>query len=291
MATTSPEPLRVAVCGIFGRVGTTVANAVAREDDLTLAGGVDIIAADDGFPTATGQTVATDTDMPAMLARAEPDVIVDFTRADAARVNVRSALEHGVNAVVGTTGMEISEIEELGEVAAANDVGLVVAPNFALSAVLMMHVSKLIGKHMDYCDIVEYHHERKIDAPSGTALQSALDIREARGSDFISVPTEKETLVGTRGGVHGGINVHAVRLPGDGGPSADSIWRFGADPYHPPGLHQHRVICARRAHGGARGTWAQGPHPRAGRATRSDVEVSLITILGSTGCTPVLLLH
>lgn len=214
MAATPAKPLQVAVCGIFGRVGTTAANAVAREDDLTLVGGVDVIASDDGFTAASGQTIVTDTAMPEMLARAQTDVIVDFTRADAARVNVRTALERGVHAVVGTTGMEISEVEELGEVAAANNLGLVVAPNFALSAVLMMHVSKLIGKHMDYCDIVEYHHERKIDAPSGTALQSAIDIREARGSDFISVPTEKETLVGTRGGVHGGINVHAARLPG-----------------------------------------------------------------------------
>ncbi len=214
MAATQAEHLRVAVCGIFGRVGATVANAVAREDDLTLVGGVDVITSDDGYTTANGQTVATATDLPAVLASADPNVIIDFTRADAARVNIRTALEHGVHAVVGTTGMDISEIEELGELAAANDLGLVVAPNFALSAVLMMHVSKLIGKHMDYCDIVEYHHENKIDAPSGTALQSAIDIREARGSDFISVPTEKETLVGTRGGVHGGINVHAARLPG-----------------------------------------------------------------------------
>lgn len=208
------DPIRVAVCGIFGRVGTTVAHAVAREDDLALVGGVDVIASDDGFSAANGQTIATDTDLPTLLARTKVDAIIDFTRADAARVNIRTALEHGVHAVVGTTGMEIAEVQELGELAATNNVGLVVAPNFALSAVLMMHVSKLIGKHMDSCDIVEYHHERKIDAPSGTALQSAIDIREARGSDFISVPTEKETLAGTRGGVHGGINVHAVRLPG-----------------------------------------------------------------------------
>ena len=214
MAATRAEPLRVAVCGIFGRVGTTVANAVAREDDLTLVGGVDIIASSDGFAAATGQTVVTETDLPTLLADTQPEVLIDFTRADAARVNVRTALENGVHAVVGTTGMELAEIEALGAVAARHDVGLVVAPNFALSAVLMVHVSKIVGKYMDYCDIVEYHHERKIDAPSGTALQSARDIREARGSDFISVPTEKETLVGTRGGVHGGINVHAVRLPG-----------------------------------------------------------------------------
>ena len=214
MAATGAAPLRVAVFGVFGRVGTTVANAVAREDDLTLVGGADVIAADGGFTAATGETVATDVDAVALLARAQPDVVIDFTRADAARVNVRAALEHGVHAVVGTTGMELAEIEELGEVAAANDLSLVVAPNFALTAVLMMHVSKIIGKHMDYCDIVEYHHEHKIDAPSGTALQSAIDIREARGRDFISVPTEKETLAGTRGGVHGGINVHAARLPG-----------------------------------------------------------------------------
>ena len=214
MAATSTESLRIAVFGIFGRVGTTVANAVAREDDLTLVGGADVIAADDGFTTATGDNAATYTDVPALLADATPDVVIDFTRADAARVNVRAALEHGAHAVVGTTGMELAEVEELGAAAAANDVGLVVAPNFALSAVLMMHVSKLIGKYMDYCDIVEYHHEHKIDAPSGTALQSAIDIRKARGSDFISSPTEKETLAGTRGGVHGGINVHAVRMPG-----------------------------------------------------------------------------
>ncbi len=214
MAGTQAGPLRVAVCGIFGRVGTTVANAVAREDDLTLVGGVDIIASDDGFTAANGQTLATDTDLATLLAHTKADVIIDFTRADAARVNIRTALENGVHAVVGTTGMEIAEIEELGGVAAANDLGLVVAPNFALTAVLMMHVSKLIGKYMDYCDIVEYHHERKIDSPSGTALQSAIDIRKARGSDFVSVSSEKETLVGTRGGVHGGINVHAVRLPG-----------------------------------------------------------------------------
>ena len=214
MAATDAESLRVAVFGVFGRVGTTVANAVAREDDLTLVGGADVIASNSGFTAATGESVATDVDAAALLARAQPDVIIDFTRADAARVNVRAALERGAHAVVGTTGMALAEIEELGEVAAANNLGLVVAPNFALTAVLMMHVSKIVGKYMDYCDIVEYHHENKIDAPSGTALQSAIDIRKARGRDFISVPTEKETLAGVRGGVHGGINVHAARLPG-----------------------------------------------------------------------------
>ena len=109
MAATSADPLTVVVCGIFGRVGTTVANAVAREDDLTLGGGVDIIASDEGFTAANGQTLATDTDLATLLARTETDVIIDFTRADAARVNIRTALEHGVHAVVGTTGMEISE--------------------------------------------------------------------------------------------------------------------------------------------------------------------------------------
>ena len=253
MAATRAEPLRVAVCGIFGRVGTTVANAVEREDDLTLVGGVDIISSDEGFTTATGQTVASETALPTLLADTKPEVLIDFTRADAARVNVRTALENGVHAVVGTTGMELAEIEALGAVAARHDVGLVVAPNFALSAVLMVHVSKIVGKYMDYCDIVEYHHERKIDAPSGTALQSARDIREARGTDFVSAPTEKETLVGTRGGVHGGINVHAVRLPWHGGPSADCVWRFGANPHHPPGTPLARnpsfsgVLMAARA--------------------------------------------
>ena len=85
MSAASTDPLRIAVSGIFGRVGTTVANAVAREDDLTLVGGVDIIAADEGFTAANGQTIATETELSQLLAQAEPDVIIDFTRADAAR--------------------------------------------------------------------------------------------------------------------------------------------------------------------------------------------------------------
>jgi len=195
-------------------MGTTVANAVSREQDLRLVGGVDVHPDRLQFTTANGQTVPAGTKVDEMVERMRPHVMVDFTRADAARVNLPAALERGVHVVVGTTGLDPAEIQQLGELAKQHNCALIIAPNFALSAVLMMHVCKIIGKYLDYCDIVELHHERKIDAPSGTALQTARAILAARGRDMVSAPTEKEMLPGTRGGVLGGINIHAVRLPG-----------------------------------------------------------------------------
>jgi 4-hydroxy-tetrahydrodipicolinate reductase len=163
--------IRVAVSGAAGRMGETVCRAVEGADDMELSGRAD---------------PALDTALADVLGDAE--VVVDFSRPDTALDNARACLEAGVHCVMGTTGADFSELEGAGS---AN---LFVAPNFAIGAVLMMEASKLAARHMPECEIVELHHDRKLDAPSGTAARTA------------------ELIAAAGGNVHQPI--HSVRLPG-----------------------------------------------------------------------------
>jgi 4-hydroxy-tetrahydrodipicolinate reductase len=163
--------IRVAVSGAAGRMGETVCAAVEGADDMELTGRAD---------PSLGTTLAE------VLGDAE--VVVDFSTPDTALENARACLEAGVHCVMGTTGADFAELEGVGS---AN---LFVAPNFAIGAVLMMEAAKLAARHMPECEIVELHHDRKLDAPSGTAARTADLIREAGGN------------------VHEPI--HSVRLPG-----------------------------------------------------------------------------
>jgi 4-hydroxy-tetrahydrodipicolinate reductase len=163
--------INVAVSGAAGRMGQAVVAAVEGAEDMALVGKAD--------PTLESslQDVLGDA-----------DVVVDFTTPDVCLSNARICLEAGVHCVMGTTGADFTQLEGVGS---AN---LFVAPNFAIGAVLMMEASKLAAKHMPECEIVELHHDRKLDAPSGTAARTADLIREAGGN------------------VHEPI--HSVRLPG-----------------------------------------------------------------------------
>jgi 4-hydroxy-tetrahydrodipicolinate reductase len=163
--------INVAVSGAAGRMGQAVVAAVEAADDMALVGKADPML------EQSLQDVLGDS-----------DVVVDFTTPEVCLENARLCLEAGVHCVMGTTGADFSELEGVGE---AN---LFVAPNFAIGAVLMMEASKLVAKHMPECEIVELHHDRKLDAPSGTAARTADLIREAGGN------------------VHEPI--HSVRLPG-----------------------------------------------------------------------------
>lgn len=168
--------IRVAVSGAAGRMGETVCKAVARADDLELAGRAD--------PSL---------DAPLAGALDGADVMVDFTTPDAALDNIREALGAGVHAVVGTTGFDLEQARAAAD-GAAGGARCFVAPNFAIGAVLMMQLARQVAPHMPQCEIVELHHERKLDAPSGTARRTAKLIRDAGGD------------------VHEPI--HSVRLPG-----------------------------------------------------------------------------
>jgi 4-hydroxy-tetrahydrodipicolinate reductase len=165
---------RVAVAGAAGKMGATVCEAVEEADGLELTGRAD---------PALGVELAE--------VLADADVVVDFTVPDTALANVKACLEAGVHTVVGTTGFDLDAARAAAEASGAN---CFVAPNFAIGAVLLMEVSQTIAKHMPECEIVELHHDRKLDAPSGTAKRT------------------QELIDAAGGKVHQPI--HSVRLPG-----------------------------------------------------------------------------
>lgn len=198
--------IKVLVRGALGRVGREVVKAVSVDPGLELVGGVDIRAQLDDAPVLGDIRMALDV--------LSPDVMVDFTQHDAVMPAVKLAAERGVNMVIGTTGISDDELAEIEQLAQQNGIEAVVAANFSIGAVVMMHLAKVAANFFDYADITELHHENKADSPSGTAVATAKAMIEARGKDFVYVETKKETLPGARGALLGGIPIHSVRLPG-----------------------------------------------------------------------------
>ena len=195
----------VLVNGACGRMGQAVLKAVQDDADLKLVGAVDLTGGADagelvGLPHA-GVTV--ETDLAAALKRLQPEVMVDFTRPDVVFENVKTALAAKVSPVVGTTGLT-----------EANDTPAFIAPNFAIGAVLMMVMAKQAAKYLPDVEIIELHHDKKLDAPSGTAVQTAQMIAEVRQAHKQGHPDEKEKLAGARGACLEGMHIHSVRLPG-----------------------------------------------------------------------------
>lgn len=208
------EKIRVVVCGALGRVGSEVAKAIAKDPGLKLVGAVTGRSGLDHLALPEGDLVPLSNDVHAILGRTHPQVLVDFTTPEAVMTNVRAAFKYRASPVVGTTGLSEENLAEIKDLSEATGVGAVVAPNFALGAVLLMYFAGIAARYFDHVEIIELHHDKKADAPSGTALATARLMRQARGSDLVAAPTPKITLPGTRGGEVGGIHIHSVRLPG-----------------------------------------------------------------------------
>ncbi|MGQ9571637.1 MAG: 4-hydroxy-tetrahydrodipicolinate reductase [Dehalococcoidia bacterium] len=206
--------IRVVISGT-GNMGRETLLAVCRDPDLEPVGVVEKFSSEE-FLSLPGSSdlVPLGADAAALLTRAQPDVVVDFSNAEWTPVVARAALDVGARLVVGTTGLADEFLAELERECRQRELGAVVAANFAIGAVLMMHLAKLAARHFDYAEIIELHHERKADAPSGTALATARAMLSARGRPFEHPSTAKQTLEGTRGGVLDGITIHSVRLPG-----------------------------------------------------------------------------
>lgn len=185
--------IRVAVLGAKGRMGSEVVRAVEAADDLSLCGGFD---------------VGDQLDLSAV------DVAVDFTHPDAVMDNLRACVAAGVHAVVGTTGFDESRLAELRELTDGTDVGILVAPNFGIAAVLMMQFAAQAARYFESVEVVELHHPNKADAPSGTARRTAELVAAARQGMEPMPDATSSALDGARGADVAGVRVHAVRLAG-----------------------------------------------------------------------------
>jgi 4-hydroxy-tetrahydrodipicolinate reductase len=208
------EKINVVVHGASGRVGQEVVKAVSQEPGMKLVGAVDVKVSGPELvlPDGAGK-VPFSADFKSILTRCKPDVVVDFTVAKACMPAVRIAAEQGVCMVIGTTGFSTDDLAEMEKLAKSKKIGIVVASNFALGAVIMIHLAKIAGKFFDHAEIIELHHDKKLDAPSGTAKTTAQAMAEAKGKPF-SPPSAQGAASVSRGEISGGINIHAVRLPG-----------------------------------------------------------------------------
>ncbi len=201
--------IRVVVSGT-GQMGTLILGALEEAKDLQPVGILEPIAANVDSETV----LPMHADPSELFTATNPDVVVDFTNAEATPVLVEAALEHGVRSVIGTSGIPEETLTTLRHGCAEQGLGAVVAPNFAIGAVMLMYMARLGARYFESAEIIELHHDGKVDAPSGTALSTAQLMREARGHDFGHNVPELTHIEGTRGGVEGGIGIHSVRLPG-----------------------------------------------------------------------------
>jgi 4-hydroxy-tetrahydrodipicolinate reductase len=180
---------------------------------MQVVGAVDLKVSGDFLPLPDSSIkVLFSTDFGYILSNCRPDVVVDFTVAKASMPAVRVAAEHGVNMVIGTTGFTADDFTEMERLAKSKNIGIVAASNFALGAVLMIHLARIAGKFLDHAEILELHHDRKLDAPSGTSLSTARAMAEARGKPFLPPAAGEPTS--SRGQTVEGINIHSIRLPG-----------------------------------------------------------------------------
>lgn len=200
--------MRVGVIGAGGRMGSEVCRAVDAAEGLELVAAVDPHHVGEQS-SAGGLTVAGEL---AALVAAEVEVAVDFTRPDTVVANVNWLLEHGIHAVVGTTGLTDADLDAFR--ANATTCNVLVAPNFAIGAVLMMQFAAQAARHLHHVEIIERHHDGKLDAPSGTALRTAELIADAAGDDLADAIGGDDKHPGARGASHRGVPIHSVRLPG-----------------------------------------------------------------------------
>jgi 4-hydroxy-tetrahydrodipicolinate reductase len=192
------EPIRVAVAGYRGKVGSVLASALQTEPGIEYVGGVEL-----------------GDDLAKFLREKRPRAFVDFTQPSEALHNALAAVAAGASPVVGTTGLTADAVDKLETACKGKGLGGIVAPNFAVGAVLMMHLADIAAPHFDAAEVIEMHHATKQDAPSGTALSTAKRLAaRRRDKPFSHKKAEKETLPGTRGGEEGNVAIHSIRLPG-----------------------------------------------------------------------------
>lgn len=201
------EQINVTIAGPRGRMGKEAVQLVRDTEHFTLISVID-------YKEEIDIDVPVYPDIETCFQNQTPHVLIDLTTPEVGYRHTKTALEYGVRPVVGTTGFSTDELNELKTLAESKSLGCIIAPNFAIGAVLMMKFSQMAAKYFNDVEIIELHHDQKLDAPSGTALKTAEMIMEVRESKQQGHPGEKETHSGARGANVDGMHIHSVRLPG-----------------------------------------------------------------------------
>ncbi|OMF33829.1 4-hydroxy-tetrahydrodipicolinate reductase [Paenibacillus sp. FSL H8-0548] len=211
------QKIRVAVAGASGRMGREVVKMVLEDETLQLVAAVAPSAGpvDAGvFAGKPNTGVLASASLEEALSGTKADVLVDFTVPQAAYNNAKLSIQYGVRPIMGTTGFTPEQIEELDELCQEKGIGGLIAPNFSIGAILMMKFAAEAAKYLPHVEIIEYHGDQKLDAPSGTSIKTAELISEARKELRQGNPNEEEVIEGARGGYYNGFRIHSVRLPG-----------------------------------------------------------------------------
>ncbi|MEO4053148.1 4-hydroxy-tetrahydrodipicolinate reductase [Solibacillus sp. CAU 1738] len=210
--------IKVAIAGARGKMGIEAVHTVMKRQGMELVAALDYkqvgttLADLEIFPV--NYNVPIFTDFSELVKYTAPDVLIDLTSPHAVYEHTKQAILHNIRPVIGTTGFSDEQLEELKQLAEEKKVGCIIAPNFAIGAILMMKFAREAAKYLPDVEIIEMHHDNKLDAPSGTGVKTAQMIAEVRTEKKQGHPTEKETMPGARGSDFEGMRIHSVRLPG-----------------------------------------------------------------------------
>ncbi|RFU65522.1 4-hydroxy-tetrahydrodipicolinate reductase [Peribacillus glennii] len=211
------ETINIIIAGPRGRMGREAVKLVHETEGYRLAavldrkhGGINMNEME-GFQ---GIDAPVYSDPEKCFTEVKAEVLIDLTTPDVGMLHAETALTHGIRPVVGTTGFSIDDLERLERLTKETGLGCIIAPNFAVGAILMMKFSQMAAKYFPDVEIIELHHDQKLDAPSGTAVKTAEMIKSIRQSKQQGHPNEKETIEGARGANFDGMHIHSVRLPG-----------------------------------------------------------------------------
>jgi 4-hydroxy-tetrahydrodipicolinate reductase len=202
--------IKVAIAGPRGKMGKEAVATVIKNENFLLVSVLD----SKKDMECLGDNIPIFTSLNLLIEQTEPDVLVDLTVPSAVFEHAMTALEYGVRPVIGTTGFTDLQLDTLRNKVEERQVGCIIAPNFSIGAVLMMKFAQTAAKYLPNVEIIEMHHDQKVDAPSGTAIKTAQMIQQTRTSMEQGHPEEEETIQGARGANMDGMHIHSVRLPG-----------------------------------------------------------------------------
>ena len=208
--------IKVGVTGAMGRMGKEVIKAVLNDPELELVCAIDKFGAGEKIT----ENIVIEDDIKVAIEKSKPNIIVDFTQPSVIFENAKTYIQNKVIPVIGTTGLKDEQIEELKKLSKENSTGCLIAPNFAIGAVLMMMFSEMAAKYFNNAEIIELHHNQKKDAPSGTAIKTAQMMAKVNPNMQNGNIKDTELIEGARGALYnnnegkGNINIHSVRMPG-----------------------------------------------------------------------------